>query len=413
VAQKAFDLKFELPDQVPSPPLRIVELDKKIILDWESDTAQVNRVEGFNSRGYTFDGYNMYQLPSAGATIAQAKLVQPFDITLPRSFVITTDKFRSRPLVDGQKYYFAVTASAKNPNVKDEFGNPDIIGSPLLIKVAIPHSPNPGTVYPYPLPASNTGGSNVVLDVTNKSGVDDARITFTYFDPSRPDGHSYEIPFFKVDQDFRWNFIDRGTSHRPLQDTLLRSFPIDTSARFSDRGFTLDVNRVLIGIKGVYETKSNNQPANNFVFSTPNPKSNYFVIGRVNSFGISDLDSIKGGNTSDRDVEWRFGGDSSWALMRGASTRFSRWVRVPYTAWQMAKDTSQQDRQSIRSSRNRRRIVSGGPRSCLTGCTSASHCRRFIRSGSLRAVPPWEPVPAIMMIFLIMLIPRIMKIRPR
>src|SRR5258708_3364211 len=179
VAQKAFDLKFKLPAPIPPPPLRVVELDQKVILDWESDTAQARKVETYSSQGYTFDGYNLYQLPSAGATLSQGKQIQPFDITTPRSIEVTRDKFRSRPLVNGQKYYFAVTATASNLLLKDQNE------SQLLTKVAIPHSPNPGTVYPYPLPASNGAASNVLLDLTNKVGVNDSRITFTSSDPTK------------------------------------------------------------------------------------------------------------------------------------------------------------------------------------------------------------------------------------
>ncbi|MBI1803722.1 MAG: T9SS type A sorting domain-containing protein [Ignavibacteriae bacterium] len=336
VAQDAFNLNFELPDPVPSPPLRIVELNNKLILDWESDTAQVSKIEQYNSKGYRFETYNIYQLPSASATASQAKLLPPFDVTTPRSLAITKDKLRSRPLVNGQKYYYAITAVVYNPDpalVKKR------LESPLLIKIAIPHSPNPGTVYPY---VENTALSGI----ENFSGVDDAIIRFTYFDPSRPDGHTYKIPFTKIGRDFKWDFIDFGTDISPVQDTLLRKMNLNSSTRYSDRGFTLEVKPPPIGIKGVYQVKENDQPTRDFVFSTPNPQGNFFVIGRVDQSGNSLLDSIKGLNASDRDIDLRFyAGESSWALLRGPNVPTSRWIRVPYTAWQIAKTQAQQDRQ--------------------------------------------------------------------
>ena len=334
VAQKAFDLHFELPSAVPPPPLKLVELDQKVILDWESDTAQVRKVESYSSQGYTFDGYNLYQLPSAGATKDQAKIIQPFDITTPRSMEITRDKFRSRPLVDGQKYYFAVTATATNTLLKDQ------VESQLLVKVAIPHSPNPGVVYPYPLPASASSNSNVALNISNKAGVDDARITLSYFDPTKPDGHAYFIRFDTLKQ---WTLVDFGTNARPLSDTLLRLMPINSGWRFSDRGFSLQVVDAAIGIKGVYQVQSGGQPAHDYVFGNVSPQGSYEVLARV--LGPTSLDSLAGANTVDRDVEWRFTGDSSWAVLRGGTARGSRWLRVPYTAWQIAKDASQTTRQ--------------------------------------------------------------------
>ena len=335
VAQDAFNLNFELPDPVPPPALRVVELDGKVILDWESDTAQTRKIETYDSKGYRFETYKIYQLPSASATLKQAKAFPPFDVRLPRSMAVTTDKFRSRPLVDGQKYYYAVTATVFNPDpslVKKR------LESQLIIKIAIPHSPNPGTVYPYP-------AGNALSDVQNVAGVNDAPVKLTFFDPTRPDGHEYRVPFVKVGTDFTWNFIDLGTAANPLNDTLLNTLKLGTSVRFSIRGYTIEVDPPPIGVKGVYQTKFGGQPANDFVFSTPNPTGNYLVIGRVNTFGNSSLDSIKGLNPSDRDIEWRFTGDSSWALLRGTSPRTSRWTRVPYTAWQMAKNPSQYDRQ--------------------------------------------------------------------
>ncbi len=339
VAQDAFNLNFQLPSPVPPPSLRIVELDKKLILDWESDTAQMRKIEQYDSKGYRFETYNIYQLPTAGATLSQAKLLPPFDVTQPRSLAVTTDKFRPRPpLVDGQKYYFAISATVYNPDpalVKKR------LESPLLVKIAIPHSPNPGAVYPY---IENTA----IPGIQNTVGVNDAVVRFVYFDPSRPDGRTYAIPFDTVGGHMQWKLIDLGGQNTPIVDTLIQTSPLNALHRFSDRGFTIEVREPPAGIKGVYQVKYNDEATRDFVFSTPNPQGNYYVIGRVDASGNSSLDTIKGYNISDRDIELRFAAaESSWALISRSpiTPATSIWVRVPYTAWQVSKDPSQPDRQ--------------------------------------------------------------------
>ncbi|MBI4547074.1 MAG: hypothetical protein HY707_03780 [Ignavibacteriae bacterium] len=323
VAQDAFNLNFELPDRVPEPTLNIIELDQKFILDWESDTAQMRKIESYDSKGYRFEGYNIYQF--AGAVSSSAfKVLPPFDVTMPRSLQIDVDQLRNRPLVNGQRYYYAVTATVFNPDpalVKKR------LESAIAIKTAIPHTPNAGVVYPYP--------ENEVLDIVqNVVGVNDAVVNPVFFDPTRPDGHTYNIPFHKVGSAFAWDFIDMT-----VQDTLLRGMPVDTTAqRIISRGMTIEVKRVPVGIKGVFQTSYGGQQTRENIFDRPNPSGEFMIVGQMDNQGRTSIDTIKGFNLDDRDIEWRFTGDSSWAVMRGGNVPGSFWVRVPYTVWQIPKN---------------------------------------------------------------------------
>jgi photosystem II stability/assembly factor-like uncharacterized protein len=190
-AQDVFNFNFVLPDLLPKPDLYVVELDKKFILDWESDTAQVRKIETYRSKGYTFETYTIYQLVSPTATLDQAVAFPPFDITLPRSLNITSDRIRNRPLVNGQKYYYAVTATFYNPD--PAIAN-QRIESPPVIYTATPHSPNPGIIYPYSLGDNVSNASNI----RNYNGVNDAPVNITYYDPTRVDGHRYKIRFHRA-----------------------------------------------------------------------------------------------------------------------------------------------------------------------------------------------------------------------
>ncbi|MBI4547077.1 MAG: hypothetical protein HY707_03795 [Ignavibacteriae bacterium] len=204
-AQDAFEFNFELPSPIPVPSLRIVELDKKLILDWETDTAQIRKIELYNSKGYRFETYTIYQFPYAHSTIDQATVFPPFDITLPRYLDVSLDRIRNRPLVNGQQYHYAVTASVYNPH-------PAIakyrLESPVVVKTATPHSPNPGIIYPYQL-------NEEITDVKNVVGDNDAIVKVSYFDPTKPDGHAYKIRFHRSSiqlQDIvekpTWDFMD-------------------------------------------------------------------------------------------------------------------------------------------------------------------------------------------------------------
>jgi hypothetical protein len=325
-AQDAFNLNFESPAAVPQPSLKIVELDQKLIFDWESDTTTTRAIETYSSKGYRFESYVLYQLPRPDSPRSSWVALPPFDITLPRFLEITKDYVRNAPLVNGQKYYFVVSAVTMNPD--PTFGR-SRIESPALIRQAVPHSPNPGIVYPY-------SDADAIADAVNISGNNEAVARLQYFNPSMPDGHLYKILFHRspnqvidLDEKPTWDLIDSTTT-----DTLLKGMRMDTVAqRVPARGMTAELRSPLYGLRNVYEVVRDFAPSRSVVFNGPDPGGKYMVLGG----GTSLIDTIKGGNPNDTDVELRFVGDSSWALMIGPTVPTSRWTRVPYTAWEVGK----------------------------------------------------------------------------
>jgi len=96
-------------------------------------------------------------------------------------------------------------------NPDPSIGNPRI-ESPVVIKTARPHTPNPGFVYPYPFGDIASGPSNV----QNVFGANDAIADVVYYDPTRVDDHTYSIRFhreFHVVENATWDFIDRSEFH--------------------------------------------------------------------------------------------------------------------------------------------------------------------------------------------------------
>jgi hypothetical protein len=328
-AQNAFNFNFDLPKNVPAPNLNIVELDNKLILEWESDTAKIRECETYSSKGYRFEGYTLWQFPNSRASTDIARQLAPFDVTGPRSRVIEIDKFKNRPLVNGQPYYFAIQTIVYNPDpsVKSR------LESAPIIKTAIPHSPNPGTVYPYELQEPQSLAQNTV-------GKNDATVFVSYNDPTKPDGHTYSVVFHSAVTE-TWDFVDKTEN-----DTLIKGVVFDagtSSYRSVTRGLTLTVNVPKVGVKGVYLVKSDGQTMREPLFTVPDPKGEFYVIGNiVDDRGNSTVDTMAGGNRSDRDIEWRFG-DSSWAIMAIGSSSF--WKRVPYQMWQLGNGSTIPDRQ--------------------------------------------------------------------
>src|ERR1041384_6907517 len=71
-AQSAYDNLFNLPKPPPNPKLRIAALNQKVVLDWGYDLQAVAATENFNRLGVRFEGYNIYQLPTASADFSKA-----------------------------------------------------------------------------------------------------------------------------------------------------------------------------------------------------------------------------------------------------------------------------------------------------------------------------------------------------
>jgi hypothetical protein len=242
-AQLAYDNFFQLPSPPPRPQVTVSELDRKVIMNWGGNQSAVNATESSDTRGFKFQGYNVYQLPSASATITQAKKVAVFDAAgdgitrvtdqvfdpslgvvvskvvqlgtdsgIKRYFTVTGDAFNGNaPLIDGIKYYFAVTAYSFNP---DPNAIPNNLENPLQIITVTPHSANPG----YRLRAAI--GDTVTT--VHSAGSADGAVLASIVDPSKVTGDDYEVQVVVTDSvslDFegaplrfpnpRWQIFDK------------------------------------------------------------------------------------------------------------------------------------------------------------------------------------------------------------
>lgn len=145
IAQSAYNALFQLAVPPPQPVVHASQLNNEIVLSW-GDPTSANppaKIEGSNSKGYSFEGYNVYQYPANSPT--NGKLIATYDLIdgvktiqdttfsvplgtyivtpteygtdsgLKHTITITTDALTGTPLINNRDYYFAVTAYSYNP----------------------------------------------------------------------------------------------------------------------------------------------------------------------------------------------------------------------------------------------------------------------------------------------------------
>jgi hypothetical protein len=227
-AQLAYDKLFqELPGAPPPPRVNVTELNNEVILNWGADPASVNAIERTNRQGWEFEGYTVYQMPSASARFPQdAVRLGTFDLVngirtitnrvfdptagivleqvrqigtdagVQRYLRITRDAIAGRPLVNGQTYYFIVTAYSFNPDTTQDFR---VLESRPQVLAVTPQSPRPG-MHPS-LAAGDT------ITVTH-AGPSDGRVLPIVIDPNQLTGNTYRVTFADSADVPVWNLID-------------------------------------------------------------------------------------------------------------------------------------------------------------------------------------------------------------
>ena len=231
-AQSAYDALFSVP-QPPKPPhVNVSEMDGKVILEWGSDRQRVAEIEKAESPvgGLKFEGYTVYQLPSANAAKKEATRIATFDLPtgptvvldevfdqasgqylripvqfgsnsgIRREFVFDRDYLRGIDKINnGSEYYLAVTAYsvASAPNFI-----PKTLESPLQIITVVPQSRGLGEVI-----GSDYG--QVVDAVIHTQGSGSAIITPVVIEPNTIIPATYTISW---DADSTWKITKEGTN---------------------------------------------------------------------------------------------------------------------------------------------------------------------------------------------------------
>ncbi|MBU1635210.1 T9SS type A sorting domain-containing protein [bacterium] len=235
VAQVIFNGNFEgVPKAPTGPKVTARAFEDNIVLEWGSDHNAVAATEEPVIAGYSFEGYNVYQLPSATATKEQGKLLATYDIVngvkviegnrfvpqygqivnipvqygadfgVKRFFRIEKDYLTGDPLYEGNTYYFAVTAYNYHPS--PELIEDKALESTLINMSVIIQEPLPGNIGVLEEPI---GGE---YELAHSAGTADGGAGYTVIDPYALTGHDYEVFFnqqhYYRDVDGKWKMTN-------------------------------------------------------------------------------------------------------------------------------------------------------------------------------------------------------------
>jgi len=210
-AQDAFDNLFELANAPPKPVVEATEFDGQIFINWGGDPAGVSATEETVDKGYTFEGYNVYQLPTAGSAIAQSIKLATFDVVdevtvisqetfdqasglilnlpaqlgsnsgISRTLTVDRDLVRDLNLVNGQTYFFGVTAYNFNPDATVK----TLESVPTVVTV-VPQTTKPG------VRLALTSGDTLAVEHT---GISDGQAVPLVLDPANAVDGNYQVTF--------------------------------------------------------------------------------------------------------------------------------------------------------------------------------------------------------------------------
>ena len=243
--QDAYNSFFQVPKPPAQPNVRLVELDQTIVLNWGWDPEAVTKTEGLGSPGFDFEGYNVYQLPAAEATLGQGTKIATFDLVngvaavlgialdeqsgvvldvplqvgsdsgLQRYIVLTHDAVRGGPLVNGQQYYFAVTAY--NRATSEEAATTTLESTPRNI-ICVPQVAPSGIKRTHEKPGE-------ALPVEHTRGIADASVLPMVIDPTALRQATYKVTF---NDDATWSLSRDGSIliDRESNISLDESYPI-------------------------------------------------------------------------------------------------------------------------------------------------------------------------------------------
>jgi hypothetical protein len=354
-AQLAYDNFFNLPVAPTAPDVKVITLNKEIVLDWGEDTAAVRATEiTSNGKGYTFQGYNVYQLPNASASVSSGVRIATYDVIdgigkildydfntasgtvlkvvkqfgndtgIKRFLDITTDQVRGGvPLVDGIKYYYAVTAYSYNP---DPNAVPNNLENPIAILTIVPNAPNPGVTYPAPTGAFTNGIVH--------TGTADGGITVNVVDPNKVTGDIYQI-YFTTRQEIRnsngdWvaASVKKIRSGNPNHPDTLTGSSIDIAAVYGPQAGVIDLKCTLNLVSSDFDYADGLKlvlPAGVTIISSTKPVSGN--DGNPIAFSIGGNTISYGDTTHPYTGNGLFAGGETWdVLVSGAIPITTQWA---------------------------------------------------------------------------------------
>ncbi len=216
-AQNTYDALFRVPKAPTGPDVKVAQLDGHVVFEWGSNVTRVAETEAIvNEPGaYVFEGYNLYQLPSAVSSVRDGRRIATFDLETDPAVVLDTQAdpasgqvleipihFGSNSgisryfkfdrdyvrdiskLNNGEEYYIAITAYSRS--TVDGY-IPAALESATQVYTVVPQSPRLGQRF-----GSSFGTE--IADVKH-TGTGDATVTATVVDPKAVVAANYTVSF--------------------------------------------------------------------------------------------------------------------------------------------------------------------------------------------------------------------------
>jgi hypothetical protein len=323
---------------IPTPSLSIEQIDNHFSLNWDADSSTVNAIENFNQDGFSFQGYNVYQLASTstfqnsghrlvtydiqdGITQISGTVMNPAgyptngviyygnDTGINRQYLATSDVIDATYFIPGKKYYFAVTAYGYNPS---PIANPNTMESLInIFEITF-------------IDTTSWINYGQVLQVIQVAGTGSADIKPTVVDPYQLTTHLYKM-FFTEDLSgtLQWNLRDvslgtdvltnqydfSGSPNSPIADgiqiRIIGKSSLTTMSNVSLNGFSL-INNGLPGIGGTNWT-NDNWNITDFTYFGNSTGTSFETIG----YGTQLIEELE------QDYEFRWTGEIGDTVING------------------------------------------------------------------------------------------------
>lgn len=377
-AQSAYDNFFKVPESPKAPVVTVSEMDEEVVLIWDQDAATRQAIENYDALGYKFQGYVVYQYPSANAQFEDAKIVATYDLVdgigkvigpqfdvsggvvldkvlkfgsdsgIKRYITLKEDLFKGNtPLNNGTPYYYAVTAYCVN---EDLGVVPNYLESPVIVKEIIPQTLKPGE--------SAESEVEDAIQVAHSTGVSDGVVNVKVVDPKAVTGDNYRVDFAEDEAGtISWNLVNvtsgatvlaNQTNLSGVQNTYLiaeglQVAPQSASAEIKGAGNAL----VEVAYGGVSPVKTDAGGApygGNKVWHSLNSTNDYYISA---GGGTGGLDRLYRWVTyaSPRDFELRFTEAGGFGIYAFTDDKI---CTVPFELWDIGVATVNDPSDDIR-----------------------------------------------------------------
>ncbi|MBU1098471.1 MAG: hypothetical protein KKB34_18485 [Bacteroidetes bacterium] len=331
-AQIAYDLDFQLTPSPPAPEVSYFTDDKQVTLYWNPNAESYDEVDklikgrGFDDETYTFEGYRVWQYSDLSGS--DKKFLGSFDVAndinevtqtviingtaieqtvfeladagIYRSITFERDEIKNIPLVNGNPYYYAVTAFGYSPN-----SDPKYLENPSQIIEVFPGKPPVDISYKFKV--------NDYEFAKQSAGFDDGTVRFTVIDPSKTTGDTYKV---KIN-----GLLDSANVSYDLMN--LTSGKTLLSKRTDFVADKKDIDGVLY--KSNIDNKLNIDGFKLWVENTGLDSLNFVIT----QFRVKDVLEVKGAGgtalSTPVDVEKNLNSTGKWQIKAGNITKRYNW----------------------------------------------------------------------------------------